>query len=150
MSLLPGSSKAEQEVEWVSAPITEQVSSASITNLTAGSIVPTFPPGSARVRAILVACIHIANQSNNTHHIGIKVQGQKASGGYSNLIDLTSVPPVGLVGVDGSSDGWVGLFDITSLVDTSAATYTFRFAVDSDNAAAVNYTTEFNLVLVYI
>lgn len=141
--------KFEHEVEWSSTPVTEQVADANPTNLTAGSITPTFPSDATRVRALLVASIHAANQGANTHHIGIKVQGQKAAGGYGDLLDLTATPPLALVNIDGSGDGWIGAIDVTTLVDESAAQYDFRFVVDSDNAGAVNYTTAFALVLVY-
>jgi hypothetical protein len=139
----------QHEIEWSSIPVSEQVASAAGTNLTAGSITPTFPTGATPVRALLVASIHAANQAANAHHISLKVQGQKASGGYSDQIDLTAQTTLGLVNQDGASDSWVGSVDVTSLVDTSAAQYDFRFVVDSDNAGAVNYTTVFLLVLVY-
>jgi hypothetical protein len=139
----------QHEIEWSSTPVSEQVASAAATNLTAGSITPTFPTGATPVRALLVASIHAANQAANAHHISLKVQGQKASGGYSDQIDLTAQTTLGLVNLDGTSDSWVGSVDVTSLVDASAAQYDFRFVVDSDNAGAVNYTTVFLLVLVY-
>jgi hypothetical protein len=139
----------EHEIEWSSAPVSEQVTSGAVTNLAAGSIIPAFPTGSTRVRALLVASIHAANQTANTHHISLKVQGQKAGGGYSDLVDLTAQTTLGLVNVEGAADSWVGSIDVTSLVDASAAQYDFRFVVDSDNANAVNYTTVFVLVLVY-
>ena len=139
----------QHEIEWSSTPVSEQVASAAATNLTAGSITPTFPTGATRVRALLVASIHAANQAANAHHISLKVQGQKASGGYTDKIDLTAQTTLGLVNLDGASDSWVGSVDVTSLVDASAAQYDFRFVVDSDNAGAVNYTTVFLLVLVY-
>jgi hypothetical protein len=139
----------QHEIEWSSTPVSEQVASAAATNLTAGSITPTFPTGATPVRALLVASIHAANQAANAHHISLKVQGQKASGGYTDKIDLTAQTTLGLVNLDGASDSWVGSVDVTSLVDASAAQYDFRFVVDSDNAGAVNYTTVFLLVLVY-
>ncbi len=139
----------EHEIEWSSTPVSEQVTSDAVTNLAAGSITPTFPAGSTRVRALLVASIHAANQTANTHRISLKVQGQKAGGGYSDLVDLTAQATLGLVNVEGAADSWVGAIDVTSLVDASAALYDFRFAIDSDNANAVNYTTVFVLVLIY-
>ncbi|MBA7704727.1 hypothetical protein ES703_113545 [subsurface metagenome] len=154
MSLLLESVKAlieavEHETEWATTPVSQPVTSADATNLTAGSVTPTFPTGATRVRAILVASIHAANQDANTHHIGFKMQGQKAGGGYGDLLDLTTTPPLALVNLDGAGDGWCGAIDITTLVDTSAVQYDFRFVVDSDDAGAVNYTTGFALVLVY-
>jgi len=139
----------QHEVEWASTPVSQQVASAALTDLTAGSITPTFPTGATRVRAILVASIHAANQAANTHHIGFTVQGQKDAGGYVTQVDLTAVAPLGLVNLDGAGDGWSGAIDVTTLVDASGSVYTFRFQVDSDNAGAVNYTTNFVLVLVY-
>jgi hypothetical protein len=139
----------EHEIEWSSAPVSEQAASDAAVNLTAGSVIPVFPAGSTRVRSLLVASIHAANQTANAHHISLKVQGQKAGGGYSDLADLTAQATLGLVNVEGAADGWVGSVDVTSLVDASAAQYDFRFVVDSDNAGAVNYTTVFVLVLVY-
>jgi hypothetical protein len=137
------------ETEWVTTPVSEQVADVNPVNLTPGSITPTFPAGSTPVRVLLVASIHAANQATNTHHIGIKVQSQKSGGGYADRLDLTAIPPIGLLNLDGAGDGWCGLIDVTAVVDTSAVPYDFRFVVDSDDAGAVNYTTEFNLVLVY-
>lgn len=139
----------EQEVEWASTPTVQQVASAAATNLTAGSITPTFPTGATAVRVVLLAVIHAANQAANAHHINLKVQGQKAAGGYSDLIDLTAQATLSLAASDGSADGWSGAVDVTTLVDTSAAAYTFRFVADSDNAGAVNYTCSFVLALIY-
>lgn len=140
---------AQRETEWATTPVSQQVASVSATDLTAGSITPTFPTGATRVRALLIASIHAANQAANTHHISLKVQGQKAAGGYGDLLDLTAQTTLGLAAVVGAADAWVGAVDVTTLVDTSGAQYDFRFVVDSDNAGAVNYTTGFALVLVY-
>ncbi|MBA7590463.1 hypothetical protein ES708_32583 [subsurface metagenome] len=139
----------ERETEWASAPVVEQVAAAAATNLTAGSVTPAFPTGSTRVRALLIATIHAANQAANTHHINLKVQGQKAGGGYLDQLDMAAVDSLGLVNLDGAADGLCVAVDVTVLVDTSAAVYDFRFVVDSDHAGAVNYTTSFVLVLVY-
>lgn len=139
----------EFEVEWSTTPTIQQVASALATNLTAGSITPTFPAGPTRVRAILVASIKAVNTGANTHHISLKVQGQKAGGGYGDLINLTVQTTLSMVNVDGASDGWSGSVDVTTLVNASAVQYDFRFVVDSDNAGAVNYTCSFVLVLVY-
>lgn len=139
----------QHEVEWATIPVVQQVASAAATNLTIGSITPTFPTGSTRIRAILVASIHAANQAANTHHVSLKVQGQKAAGGYGDLIDLTAQTTLGMVNLDGASDGWCGAIDVTTLVNASAAQYDFRFVVDSDNAGAVNYTTGFTLAIIY-
>ena len=139
----------QHEVEWSSTPTIQQVASAAAANLTAGPITPTFPTGATRVRAILVANIKVANMAANLHHISLKVQGQKAAGGYLDQIDLTAQTTLGMTNVNGASDGWCGSVDVTALVDTSAVQYDFRFVVDSDNAGAVDYTTSFVLVLVY-
>lgn len=139
----------EHEVEWTSTPVVEQVASVAATDLTAGSITPTFPTGATRVRVILVANIHAANFSAATHHIALTVQGKKNAGAYGNLIVLTAQTPIGLVNLDGAGDGWAGTVDVTALVDASDSTYQFKFIVDSDNAGAVNYTSSFVLVLVY-
>lgn len=139
----------QHETEWASTAVVEQVAAAAPTNLTAGSITPAFPTGSTRVRAILIASIHAANQAANTHHIDVKVQGQKAAGGYGDQLDLTAQDSLGLVNLDGAADGLCVAVDVTTLVDASGAVYDFRFVVNSDNAGAVNYTTSFVLVLVY-
>ena len=39
--------------------------------------------------------------------------------------------------------------DVTALVDASGSTYYFKWLVDSDNAGAVNYTSNFVLVIIY-
>lgn len=139
----------EHETEWATAAVCQNLATVAQSNLTAGSVTPTFPTGSTRVRAILVASIHVANQGANTHHIDFKVEGQKAAGGYASQLDLSAIDAIGLVNVDGAADGWCGAIDVTTLVDTSGAVYDFRFVVRSDDAGSVNYTTCFTLVLVY-
>jgi hypothetical protein len=139
----------QEEVEWTTTPVSQQVASSDATNLTAGSITPTFPTGATVVRALLFANVHAANQSANAHHVSLKVQGQKAGGGYGDLLDLTAQPTLGLVDVDGAGDAWGGAVDVTALVDTSAVQYDFRFVVDSDDAHAINYTTGFVLAVIY-
>jgi hypothetical protein len=143
------STPLEMETEWTSTPVAEQVASAAATNLTKGSITPTFPTGVTAVRVILIAGIHAANQAGNTHHIGIKVQGQKAAGGYTDLLDLTATTPLALTNTEGSGDGLSVPIDVSALVDESAVQYDFRIVVDSDNAGAVNYTSYFALILIY-
>ena len=139
----------QHETEWATTAVVQNVANAAATNLTAGSITPTFPTGATRVRAILIASIHVANQGANTHHISLKVQGQKAVGGYTDLLDLTAATTLGLAALDGVSDAYCVAIDVTAKVDASAVQYDFRFVVDSDNAGSVNYTTGFVLVLVY-
>ena len=139
----------QHETRWSTTPTVQQVASDAATNLTTGSVTPTFPTGATRVRAILVASIHCANQSAATHHISLKVQGQKNAGGYTDLLDLTAQTTLGMVNVDGAGDGWAATIDVTAKVDTSAVQYDFRFVVDSDNAGAVNYTCGFTLILIY-
>jgi len=147
--ILDGIKSFELETEWSSTTVAEQVASSAAVNMTAGAIAPTFPEDSTRVRAILLASIHAANQGANTHHIGVRVQGQKSAGGYSDLLSLVATPPLALNNLDGSGDGWVVAIDVTTLVDTSGVQYDFRFIVNSDDAGAVNYVTGFTLVLVY-
>ncbi len=139
----------EHETEWCTTAVVQQVANAAAVALTAGQIIPTFPTGSTRVRAILIASIHAANQAANTHHVDLKVQGQIDGGGYGDLLDLTAAQSLGMVNLDGAADGLAVAVDVTALVATSGATYDFRFQVDSDDAGAVNYTTSFVLVLVY-
>ena len=148
-ALMTEVANTQHETEWAVGSAIQQVASALQTNLTACSVTPTFPTGSTRVRAILVASIHAANQAGNTHHIDFKVEGQRNGLGYVAQLDLTAQDSLGLVNLDGASDGWSGAIDVTALVTTSAVQYDFRFVVDSDNAGAVNYTQNFALVLVY-
>lgn len=139
----------EYETEWAAVANCDSVASDEVTNLTVGTVTPTFPTGSTRVRAILVASIHILNVAANVHHIAFRVEGNKDAGVYSTLLDLIATAQLGLVNVDGASEGWCGAVDVTALVDASGSVYNFRFVVDSDNAGAVRYITYFTLVLVY-
>lgn len=139
----------EHETEWATVANCNSVTSDAATNLTVGPITPTFPTGSTRVRAILVGTIHILNLAANTHHIAFRVEGNKDGGAYSVLLNLIATAQLGLVNVDGASEGWCGAIDVTALVDASGSVYNFRFVVDSDNAGAVRYITCFTLVLVY-
>jgi hypothetical protein len=146
---VPSLKNLQVEIEWSTTPVSENLASVASTNLTAQSITPTFPVGSTLVRVMLVSSIHVANQAANTHHITLKVQGQKAGGAYADQLDLTAQTTLGLVNLDGSADSWCGSVDVTALVNTSAVAYNFRFVVQSDNAGSVHYTTGFVLVLVY-
>jgi len=139
----------EHETEWATVAVCNSVASISQTNLTVGTVIPTFPTGATRVRAILVASIHVLNLAANTHHIDFKVQGNKDGGAYSDLLDLSASDQLGLVNLDGASEGWCGAIDVTTLVNASGSTYNFRFVVRSDNAGSVRYLTCFSLVLVY-
>lgn len=139
----------EHEIEWAADCHCDEVASLAETNLTDGEITPIFPVGSTRVRAILVASIHILNLAANTHHIAFKVQGNRDGGAYEDVLDLSASAQLGLVAVDAATDGWSGAIDVTDLVTTSGVAYNFRFVVDSDNAGQVRYITCFTLVIVY-
>jgi len=140
---------SEVETEWQTDPVVENVASSSLTALTAGSITPTYPVGATERRVILLALIKAASQAANTHHIGLKIQYRLGgAGGYSDLKDFTANPPLTLPSVDGGSDSWSCPVDVTAIV-SSGVQVEFRFAVDSDNAGSVNYTTSFVLNLVY-
>jgi len=146
---LPTIKNMELETEWAINANCDSVASDAVTNLTVGSVTPTFPVGSTRVRAILVASIHILNVAANTHHIAFRVEGNKDGGAYQVLLNLMATAQLGLVNLDGATNGWAGAIDVTALVDASGSTYNFRFVVDSDNAGAVRYITCFTLVLIY-
>jgi hypothetical protein len=137
------------ETEWATVANCDSVASDAVTNLTVGSVTPTFPTGSTRVRAILVASIHVLNMAANTHHIAFRVEGNKNGGGYPVLLNLMATAQLGLVNLDGATEVWCGAIDVTALVNASGSVYNFRFVVDSDNAGAVRYITCFTLVLVY-
>jgi len=139
----------EHETEWSSTPTIQAVANAAAVALTPGSITPTYPTGATRVRAILIATIHVANTTAVAHHIKFKIEGQKAGGGYGDQLDLTAEEGLSMVNVDGATDGWSAAIDVTALVDTSGAVYDFRFEVDSDNAGNVIYVCSFVLALVY-
>ena len=142
-------SEKQHEIEWSTTPAIQQVASAASTNLTAGSVTPTFPSGCIIVRALLVGSIHASNQSANDHNVIFKIEGQRAAGGYSTLLDLTAQAGLSVGASSGAVDGWAGSVDITSLVTTSAVQYDFRFVIDSDDANNINYTTGFTMALVY-
>lgn len=141
--------KVDHETEWATTPVVQNLATVVQTNLTDGTITPVFPPGTTPIRAILVAAIHAANQGANTHHIDFKVQGQRAGLGYVDLLDLSALDSLGMVNLDGASEGWCGAIDVTTLVTISGVAYDFHFTVRSDNAGSVNYTTGFSLVLVH-
>jgi len=142
---------AEQlETEWSTDPVVENVASAAITNLTTHEIPAAnfvYPTGATEVRVILLPMIKAAAQAGAVHHIGLKVQRNINDAGWGDLKDYTANPPLCLA-ADGTSDSWAQPIDITTLV-ASGNKLQFRFAVDSDQAASVNYTTSFLVVLVY-
>lgn len=130
-------------------PTVDAVANAAEVNLTAGTATPTFPSGATRQRATVCAFLHIANKSAATHKIGLTLQIQKAAGGYGDVVDLTANPPVSLANVDGATATFAIVCDVTATVDTSGSAYTIRWQVDSDNAGAVNYTSNFVLIMLY-
>lgn len=123
--------------------------SASEVTLTAGTVTPTFPTGATRQRAIVIASIQAANKSAATHKIGLTLQIQVAAEGYNDVIDLTANPPLSLVAVDGAMASFTIVCDVTTTVDTSGEAVGFQWLCDSDNAGAINYTSNFMLVLIY-
>lgn len=122
--------------------------SAAEQDLTAGSAVVTIPTGATIQGVTLAAFLHVANKSAATHKIGLTLQIQKAAEGYGDVVDLTANPPVSLVNVDGAMATFAIACDVSGTVD-GAATYTFKWQVDSDNAGAVNYTSNFVLAITY-
>ena len=62
-------------------------------------------------------------------------------------MDLTANPPLGL-SIEAAMGSLTLPYDISALVATGDK-LEFRFAVDSDDAGSVNYTTSFIVVLVY-
>jgi len=138
------------ETEWSTDPVVDNVASAALTNLTTHEIPAAsfvYPTGATEVRVILLPMIKAAAQAGAVHHIGLKVQRNINDAGWADLKDLTANPPLGLA-ADGTSDSWGYPIDISALV-ASEDKLQFRFAVDSDQAASVNYTTSFLVVLVY-
>jgi len=138
------------ETEWSTDPVVDNVASAALTNLTTHEIPAAsfvYPTGATEVRVILLPMIKAAAQAGAVHHIGLKVQRNINDAGWGDLKDYTANPPLCLA-ADGTSDSWAQPIDITTLV-ASGNKLQFRFAVDSDQAASVNYTTSFLVVLVY-
>jgi hypothetical protein len=136
-------------VPYAMDPAVDPIASAAEESLTAGSVALTYPTGATRVSATLQAYLQIANKAATAHHIGVTLQAQKNGGGYGDLVDLTANPPVSLVDVDGATASFAVSIDVTAEVDTSGVTYDFKWLVDSDDAGAVNYTSNFVLVMTY-
>lgn len=127
-----------------------QVAAAALTNLTAHNFVPVYPAGAVEVRFLLVGSIHVTARAAAIHHVGVRVQGRKNVAAYATQgNDLTAQAVLGLAAADGVADGKPWLVDVSALIDESGASYDFRFDVQSDNAGAVTYTTEFALIMVY-
>jgi len=138
------------ETEWSTDPVVENVASAALTNLSTHEISAAnfvYPTGATEVRVILLPMIKAAAQAGATHHIGLKVQRNINDGGWADLKDYTANPPL-VLAADGTPDSWGYPIDISALVATGDKLQ-FRFAVDSDNAGSINYTTSFLVVLVY-
>jgi len=145
-------SDVEHETEWNTDPVVDNRTTILETELTAHTIAAAdfvYPNGATGVRVILLAMITAQAQGvpTNPHHIGIKVQREINDGGWADIEDFTANPPFGLA-AEGVTATWSMPFDISALVD-SGDKLEFRFAVDSNDAASVNYTTSFLVVLVY-
>lgn len=142
--------KAEFETEWSTDPVVQNVASAAETSLTTHTIGATefvYPAGAVERRVILLPMIKAGAQAAATHHIGIKIQRNINDGGWGDLKNYTANPPL-VLAADGAGDAWGFPIDITALVG-SGDKLEFRFAVDSDDAGSVNYTTSFVVLLVY-
>lgn len=139
----------EHETEWTTDPNVDSVSSAAEANLTEGVIdTVDYPTGATEVRVILLPILKAANQSGATHHIGLTVQYREDDGTWTDIIDLTTDPPMCLVVLDGAGDTFAQPLDVSAIVE-SGKKYEFRFQVDSDDAGEVHYTSSFVLILVY-
>lgn len=141
----------EHETEWSSDPNVDDRTHVALTEypLTEGDLgIVTYPSNANEVRSILLPVIKAVNQACTTHHIGIKVQYNEDDGAWTDIIDLTANPPMGLPSLDGVVDSIAQPLDISAIVK-SGKKYEFRFVVESDNAGGVYYTTSFVLVLVY-
>jgi hypothetical protein len=149
-AMLASTTNSELETEWSTDPVVENVASAALTSLTTHTILAAnfvYPTGAVERRVMLLPMIKASAQAAATHHIGLKVQKNINDVGWSDLLDLTAAPPLGLP-ADGAGDAWGYPIDITALV-APGDKLNFRFQVDSDNAGSVNYTTSFLVVLVY-
>lgn len=142
------------EREWSTDPIVDNKASAAEETLSTHTIAAAdfvYPDGASEVKVILLAMITAAAQAapTNPHHIGLKVQLDVNNGftGGETTWDFTANPPLTLA-ADGAMGPWTFPIDISALV-TSGDKLEFRFVVDSDDAASVNYTTSFLVVLVY-
>jgi len=138
------------ETEWSTAPATDNVSSVAETELTIHTIPAdefVYPTGATEVRVILLAVMTAHARDAATHHIGVKVRMEVNDGGWADLVDFTADPPIGLA-TEGAMANWAMPIEITDLVD-SGDKLELRFAVDSDNAGSVTYTTSFIVVLNY-
>ena len=151
-ALLENLDNAVFEEEWITDPVVENKASAAEQTLATHTIAAVdfvYPSGASEVRVILLAMITAAAQADptNPHHIGLKVQREINDGGWADLKNFTANPPLALA-ADGAMGPWSFPIDISALV-ASGDKLEFRFAVDSDDAASVNYTTSFLVVLVY-
>jgi len=126
----------------------DSVSSASETALTNPTTVTvTFPTNSTLLSAAVVAIIKANNQSANAHDVGVTLQKNIAGGGWTDIRDLTTSPPVTLPAVDGENDSLILVENVTG-IDTGE-TVTFRWQVDSNDANEVHYTSTFVLIVQY-
>lgn len=139
----------EHETEWSTDPNVDSISSLAEEELTPGDMgTLNYPSGATEIRVILLPIIMANNQAANTHLIGLKVQYSVDLGAWTDIIDLTAMPPMGLVNLIGAAGGFSQPLDVTMIIEDGSS-YRFRFAVDSDNAGQVHYTTSFVLLLVY-
>jgi len=97
-------------------------------------------------KASLIALISAKNGSEETQSIDITVKAKKAGGAYSDYFSQDDC--FGLPEVENAPGNFSALSDITSLVD-EAGTYLFQIAITQSFAAAVNYTTQYVLIIKY-
>jgi len=142
--------KQEFEIEWGTNAQVDSISSDVLESLSS-HLIPSnqfvFPEGSVKRRVILLPMIIASAQVAAVHHIGIKVQINVNDAGWIDLVDMEATPPIGLSD-DGDTSSWQMPVDITEYVD-SGDKVMLRFQVHSDNAATVNYSTSFIVVLIY-
>ena len=137
----------EHTTPYVMSIATQSIAAVGPTNMTAISITPTFPTGATKVRAYVVASLHISNQSANAQDVTPSLQAQVNAGGYNNVwvpgAIVASVPAT-----QSTSAMIIAEADITAYVVSGQQT-DIRFVITQTSANAVRYLAQATIFLVY-
>lgn len=117
------------------------------TNLSTLSITPTFPVGSTKVKAYLLAHLFISNQTATAQNITPSISAQVNGGGFNSIWApgdiMVSVPAT-----IGTSTMLIAECDISAYFVTAQITDLY-FIVTQTGANSVHYTSQATIFLVY-
>lgn len=117
------------------------------TNCSTLSITPAFPTGATKVKAYLVASLHISNQTANAQNITPSISAQVNGGGFNSIWAPGDIV-ISVPATQGTSGIIIAECDISAYFVNGQATDLY-FIVTQTGANSVHYTSQATIFLVY-